>query len=385
MEIELKPLDRRIVAWLAERERGWRLDRLPEDLARDMAKEFRRKTGNDPGTEREMESDGALTYPEVPVDNGRASFPEDGPADGYLTKKDWMDACSYLDEAIEKRLSGGHLGLLEDRGAVDNHDTKRWYVADHFARFQLDVLEKAEKTVARKRTGSAGVIRRIRSERLSRTEGYGLETLATSALRYLFPGDEVDVRQGVWRRMPNVEIDVLVEETLSGTLWLGSCKRDPERQAPGNDWRHFLNLTKEVEGLKEDECPSGYKELPDRRFLFVSPVITEDARERLAEKAAEFLGSDIGRDMDRPLEWFTMDIADMLEGRGPRPLPLLEPGKDMGKPRREPLDSKAKEHDGHHPPETEFEPVSQAAERTESPDNAEEPETENDDGTNFGM
>jgi len=318
MKIELRPLDRMIIAWLTERERGQRLDRLPEDMVRRLAEEFRRKPGD------------------APSGFGRTVIPEKISADIPLTKEDWKDAYACLYVAIEERLSDEHLGLLENRSAVDDHDVKRWYVADHFARFQFGVLEKAEKTVVRRQVGSADVIRRIRRERLARTEGYGLETLATAALRYLFPGDDVDVRQGVWRRTPNAEIDALVVETGSRSLWLGSCERDPERQAPEKDWRHFMGLTEKVEGLKKDECPSVFLDFPDRRFLFVSPVITDEDREELVEKVGKFLDSDMGRDMDRPLEWFTLDIADMLDGRGPRPMPMPEPkarkddGTDFG-------------------------------------------------------
>jgi len=352
MEIELRSLDRRFVAWLAERERGQRLDDLPEGLARHMAKAFRRKPvtgsgadlGDDPSDTDPAEPSGGsdtdreatMEIPEV-AGAGQADS-EEGP----LSKKDAADARGYFDKVIRKRLSGEHLGLLEERSAVDDHDTKRWYVADHHARFQLDVLEYTEKKVARKQVRTANVIRRTLLERLSRTEGYGLETLALAALTYLFDSDDVDIQQGVWRRKPDTaEIDVLaVDEAPPGTLWLGSCKRNPERQDPKKDWKNFMNLTKSVDGLKAEESPSVFLDLPDRRFLFISPEFSEDTRVDLADKALE-MQSETGE----TLGWFTMDISDMLEGRGPRPLPLPEPKRDMKRTRRESPDFEAEEPD----------------------------------------
>ncbi len=59
------------------------------------------------------------------------------------------------------------------------------------------------------------------------------------------------------------------------------------------------------------------------RFLFVSPVFDETTKERLARKAADLM-ADIPEEHGIT-DWLTMDIPDMLEGKGPQPLQLPGP------------------------------------------------------------
>ncbi len=293
MEIQLRPLDRDIVAWLAEKPGGHPLHILPNSLRKRAAESFRE------------------TFPE------KAATP------------DSQAAGLYLDEAIGRRLSGRHLGLLERRCAIDDHESERWHVADDHARFQLDVLEHARKRIDRDPLMSPGAARRLYRERMERMEGSGLETLAVSALEHLFatgadaipPGrrDSIALQHGAWRRNPPAEIDFLaMDETAPGTLWLGSCKRTATGHDPATDWRNLQNYLKPVPtGLGERGHPGGMQDFR-RRFLFVSPVFDDAAKEGLARKAADLMaGLPEGHGITG---WFTMDIPGMLEEKGPRPL-----------------------------------------------------------------
>ncbi len=293
MEIQLRPLDRETLAWLAERPGGQLLHNPPSELRRKLAEGF------------------------------REAFPE------KKGTPDRQAAAGYLDDAIGKRLSGSHLGLLEKRNAIDDYGAQRWHVADSHARFQLDVLEHAVRWINEGPPMSPGAVRRLLRERMERMEGSGLETLAVSALDHLFTTsglrDGIALQHGAWRRDPPAEIDFLAEdETVPQTLWVGSCKRMAKGHDPEADWGNLWNYLKPVaEGSREGRHLDGIREY-QRNFVFVSPVFDDAAKQRLAARAAG-LNERNASVRHGIAGWFTMDIPDMLEGKGPQPLQLPGP------------------------------------------------------------
>jgi len=330
MEIELKPPDRRIVAWLAEKPGGHVLADLPEDLVRDLARAYRAEPPVGSGTNREMESAEAPRSPTISTDTGRTAFPEDGSADVPLTEEDWWDARAYLDRTVRKKLSGKHLGLIGNRSAVDGGKTERWHVTDRHAVFQLRALEAVNLDSKDLDIHTLNLMRREAMEEL---EGGGLETLAFIALKHLFRkrADRMAFTANVWRRKPvTAEFDILVRDRSGAKIaWIGCCKRNPSGHVPKTDIAG-------LERLLDDGDIGVFGEVRDfrKRMVSVSPSFTKKVTEGLATKVADAMA---GTDLD--VEWYVLDIRDMLEDRRPRPLPLPEPGSGNEPPEPEVKDS----------------------------------------------
>ena len=308
MEVELRPGDRELLAWLAEKPGGHMLRDLPAGLRPALAAEFRKREPD------------------------RAELPED------------RAAVEAAHDAVVRRLSGEHLGLLERRNAVDDPDgAERWHVADNNARFHLDVLEKAERETATLVTAPPGAVASRFRERMQHAEGRGLETLAFAALGHLFEAgcaaippvsmDKIRLERGAWRKDPgSPEIDLLAIEwpaipepgvplTDPGLLWAGFAKRAPDRHRPDKDCRTLAAWLAPVPENRRAESSLAPLRGWDHYLLFVSPVFGKRDIEELANKVDRARAAAPGETRG----WFAMDIADMLSGRGPRSLAPPEP------------------------------------------------------------
>lgn len=300
MEVALRPLDRDIVTWLAETRGGRSLDTLPGRLETALAARFRE---------------------EFPA---QAEMPS-----GHMAER-------LLEDEILPRLSGRHLGLLARRDALDDRGAARWHVSDNHARFQIDVLEGAERAAAAARITASDEVSRIRSERMAWAEGAGAETLAFAALEWLFergcdlvPAGRIattDLLHGEWRKAPPAEIDILARERRPApgpdALWVASVKRNADRHDPRAACRSLAALLAPAPADSAVEDRLEPLRACAVNHLFVSPEIDRDAAERIAARVAETVASM----PDAPrATWFVMDIDDMLSGRGPRPLSRPRP------------------------------------------------------------
>jgi len=198
----------------------------------------------------------------------------------------------------------------------------------------------------------------MRREAMAELEGGGLETLTFIALKHLFRkrADRMAFSSNVWRRKPDAEIDILVRDCSGAEIaWIGCCKRDPAGHAPKAD-------IADLERLLEDGGIGAFGEVrgfKKKRMISVSPSFTEKVKDGLALKVADAM-----EETDMTVDWYTLDIPDMLAGRGPRPLLLPEPKKDIKKdPVRSddhPPEPGAKGPEDNLPPETEFKPILKA-------------------------
>ena len=330
MEVQLRPADRALLAWLAEKESGREVSGLRDP--------------DDPRGQRILEGLAVALrqlHPEA-VDHVVACEEAGARREGREPDPDRAVERAGLREALEGRLSGEHLGLVERCPAADDSRTERWHVADEHARFQLEVLEGTEKDAAHARLTSEEPVAALRRARMQRAEGRGLETLAKAGLTRLFRDGggvvapdqlrRTDLSRSDWRKAPKVaEIDLLTverrpdgDETLPGRLWFGFAKRNPDGH----------NLVRNSTHAERWLAPAPHDERADARMarlrsweramLLVSPVLGEDDLARLAHRAVQAC-----RDEDAPARaidsWYAMDIADLLAGSGPVPLARAEP------------------------------------------------------------
>ena len=310
MEVQLRPLDRKVVAWLAEKPGGQRLDELPGELRAPLAAEALRE----------------------------------GLAQG---DDEVVLAQAALRNLLETRLSGQHLDLVARREALDEPGIERWHVTDEHARFQLDVLEKTEEMAGQLHIQARARVAALRRERMQRAEGPGLESLAEASVKQLLafgapgfaePGalDRSDVFPGAWRRAPQAEIDLLALEheevqdarTVGpGTLWGVFSKRTATEHAPVRDGRHVANWLSRAGNTAVERYLAPFRAW-ERCLVSVAPVWTQAAEAGLVDKVLAARQSDpAAGEVD---SWHVMDIPDMLAGRGPRtlqPPPPPPPGE----------------------------------------------------------
>ena len=245
-----------------------------------------------------------------------------------------------LRHILEARLSGQHLGLVDRRNAVDDRNVQRWYIDDNHARFHLDVLEKVHDMVI----GSGfpitpEEIADLRRERMADAEGQGLETLTFAGLKHLYgieyptrPTDPPERRRlthGAWRQLPRAEVDILLRDDSADRLWGVFAKRPADRHRPAPDCRHVANWLLPLQETARNE--------PDRRWngamarlrtrprglLFVARSFGAKDIAALERRIGEAILSE--PEVKAVSEWSVMDIADMLSGRGPRPIRAPRP------------------------------------------------------------
>ncbi|MCY4304708.1 MAG: AAA family ATPase [Aestuariivita sp.] len=311
MEIELRESDRAIVRWLAEKPEG-------RNLTTDLKTRESRPAVN--RIKKELQKE----HPNTDI-------------------SDYEKARTLIEEAIEQRLSSGHLGLLQARAPLDSEDRIKWSVSDNFARFQLQVLEKAESDRV---DLDLFTRRRRQSQRI--LEGYGLESLCQAALRDLthtgcpsFPKEEYPFtliianpeitgpKVAELGGTKQTEFDALIrirprsDPSYFGHLWIISVKRGVTRHDAAQDIEALDRFFANPSATWMKEIFNGGNPLRyQRHYMFVSPVIEDAERSPLIDQAVAMRHSHETERMDH---WYCMDIADMMSGRGPQPLPLPEP------------------------------------------------------------
>ena len=304
IEIEVRPGDRALLAWLAEKPKGHDLRKMPSSVMAGLADEFRR---------RPEAVAHAITCEEAAAQrSGRKPDPERAVGRAALR------------EALEHRLSGAHLGLVGKRDAVDDVRARRWWVSDEHARFQLDVLEKTAREIARPGPKTEEKIAALLRQNMRQAEGPGLETLALAALERWFGPAGTAIRHGAWRRKPEAEVDMLADG--GDRLWGVFAKRNPYGHDPKRDSGHVVDWLRPLASpkLKDMEKDLGGLRVMERCLLFVSPSFGDDALADLAARIDEVVRTDPGA--QAVLYWYAMDIRDMLDGNAPVPLKTPKPG-----------------------------------------------------------
>ncbi len=301
MEIQLRPPDRAVLAWLSERAGGHRLEDLPERLWPTLAAQAR-KEGHE-GTEEDL-------------------------------------AQVALRHILERRLSSQHLGLVLPRNAVDDRNVQRWYVDDNHARFQLDVLEKAQAIMEDPAfLATPEEVSELRRERMADAEGRGLETLVLAGLKHLFameyparPTDPPERRRfthGAWRRTPAAETDILLRDDSADRLWGVFAKRSADRHRPASDCRHVANWLHPLQGpamgspvQRRNDALTRLR-TRERCILFVALSFDERSLKALERRISEASADE--PDARAVSGWFVMDVDDILSGRDPRPVRVPQP------------------------------------------------------------
>ena len=250
-----------------------------------------------------------------------------------------------INDAIEQRLSGTHLGFLRPRELLNSDGIIKWAVNDHFAQFQMQVIEPFEN--ARKRE----ITQKDQLKQMANAEGMGLEAFAAEAMRYLFKvgadnlpkgqDGRCDIRHHVERKGVIGDIDVFVIHQREGNnperihegrrdFWIGSVKRRPEsfRHINSNqietdvarDMRRVQDMIKPLTvgsfDLQEDFKT---KWRNDVHFVVISRSFSDSERQVVAQDIANARAMNPDHGITHV---YSMDIADMMSGRGPQLLTL---------------------------------------------------------------
>jgi len=304
MEVELRASDLALVRWLASRPSGYTINTALRDRSyRTVFKKI--KT--------------AL----------QKEHPDEKIAD--------TDVSDKVHDAIWKRLSGDHLGLLEKKPYLDDRADVKWRVCDNFVRFQLAVLEQVEIVVDEDPSVVMPEdIDQRRRRFMTTLEGYGLESLAAGFFQYMVEQGSAAFPKGnfgnttvflnLQTKFPaEAEFDVLTVMRPSsmnhhqGHLWVVSAKRDPSHHRVRNDLQaldRFFNPldAPHIKGLFKTTDPLSYQ----RHYVFLSPTMTSLARKRCLGQVAAARRN--RNDVSRIDHWYSMTIDDMMSGCGPQSL-----------------------------------------------------------------
>lgn len=320
MEVELRPSDLAIVRWLASQPSGYSIE---TDLRhRDHRPVF---------------------------DTIKTALRKEQPGED-LTDADISDK---VHDVIRKRLSGEHLGLLRSRAPLNSEGKVKWSVADHFARFQLRVLEPFAD-VAHVDAGESDVLDSDRLGAFRSIEGYGLEIFASTGLRFLFEiGTDVlpagqAKRTRLYTSLERKDIpgdfDIfLVHHQKHPTspanhdgdrhFWIGSAKRSAgefcqtKKRQDGsltttiwNDIKRlniFLKPLSVGDALTQAHFQAKWKK--EVNFVVISRSFTDAEKAAIAQEIANIFAADCDHGIDHV---YSMDISDILSRRGPQPLKL---------------------------------------------------------------
>ena len=320
MEIELRASDHAIVRWLAEKPEGW-------NLATDLHAPTNRAAVHAIKTALQNESpDAALS--------------------------DSTNVHTYVQDAINRRLSGAHLGLLCSRAPLDSENRIKWSVADNFARFQLQGLEPFE-TVR-----TAEIAQKNQAKTLTNLEGSSLEAFSADSLRHLFDvgADHLlegqmgrcDIRHRVERKNMAGDVDVLVIHHQEGPnpdrihdgprdFWIGSVKRRAQTFLRIKSNRTDTDVARDIQRVQEVLKPLtvGPSDLIEDfktewrhavHFVVITRSFTNTELQAIAQEIADVFAEYPCHGIDQV---YSMDIADVISGRGPQPLPLPEPTQEI--------------------------------------------------------
>ncbi|MCY4289768.1 MAG: ATP-binding protein [Aestuariivita sp.] len=320
MEIELRESDRAIVRWLAAKPEG-------RNMATDLAAPAERAAVQ--AIQTALQKD----HPETDV-------------------SDHATARTLIEEAIERRLSGAHLGLLQACAPLDSADQIKWSVVDNFARFQLQGLEPFAQGV-RAAESEHQILAKDRVSALQHLEGYGLEQFAARALRHLFEtgADHLPAGQAgrtrLYTRFERTDVPgdldiVLIHHKEHPTspknydgerdFWIGSAKRAAGAFSATQTRRPVSSMTplqQDIARIPAFLAPlSGEDTLTQTHFseewrgrvnyILIARIFTDTEKAQAARALAETFAAHPDPGIDQV---YSLDIADIMSGRGPQPLP----------------------------------------------------------------
>ena len=325
MEVELRPSDLALVRWLASRPSGYSIDT-------DLGHRDHRQAFNAIKTALQKEQ------------------PDENISDTNILDKSH--------DAIRKRLSGEHLGLLDTRSPLDSASKTKWFVCDNFARFQLNVF-KTDNIDDQWAENENEIIETDRLADMRTLEGLGLETFVANGLRTLFetgtdviPSNQARrtwIRTHVEREGIAGDLDVMVihqekhptsPRNYDGNrnFWIGSVKRTASefyRSTKDKDCHRTTALQRDIkrvnlflqpinhgtalalEHFKKNWCR-------EVNFIIISRSFSDADRKEITQEIVEIFkfpqkNSDRNHGIDRV---FMMSIDDIMSGRGPQLLNL---------------------------------------------------------------
>ena len=324
MEVQLRSSDLAIIRWLAEKPSG-------RNLATDLT--------------------AAASRPAVHAIRKalQKEHPDTDVSDAETVR-------TLIEEAIDRRLSDAHLGLLRARAPLDSESRIKWSVNDNFARFQLQGLEPfAPRIRADERAHQVLATERVSA--LQHLEGYGLEQFAARALYHFFAiGTDVlpanaAGRTELYTRLERTDVSgdldiVLIHHKEHPTsaknydglrdFWIGSAKRfakafgatkiRPEDSSMTSLWRDITRIRSFLAPLSGGDVLTQthfFREWRGRvNYVVIARTFTEAEKSQLAQVISDMFAVHPEHGID---DVYSMDIADIMSGRGPQLLPLPEP------------------------------------------------------------
>ncbi len=321
MEVQLRPSDQAIVRWLAEKPEG-------RNLATDLTAPANR-----------------AAFQAI-----RSALQKDDPEAILSTP---ADVRTHVEDAIRRRLSAAHLGLLRERAPLDSEDTIKWSVADNAARFELQGLEPFAQARGADKIAQQ-VLATERMSALQHLEGYGLEQFAARALHHLFDVGTDHLPEGqagrTWlytrctRTDVSGDLDILLihhkahptsPKNYDGVrdFWIGSAKRSAQAftaiQTQPQDGSS-TTLQKDIARIPSFLTPLSVgsaltqthfsKQWRGRvHYVVIARSFTDAEKALVSQTIADAFAVLPDHGIDAV---YSLDIADMMSGRGPQPLPL---------------------------------------------------------------
>ncbi len=260
-------------------------------------------------------------------------------------------------DAIQKRLSREHLGLLAAHSPLNSENGTKWSVLDNFAQFQLKVLNSDEIDDQWANTENE-ITEMDRLADMRALEGLGLESIAAQGFRELFATgtDVITSKQArrIWIRtqverkgiVGDLDLMIIHQEkppALSRNcdgnrhFWIGSVKRTATefyQEIEDRDGDRTTALQRDLKRgdlfLQPLDCGKTLTREHFRKkwrheinFVVISRAFTSSDRKSIA-KIFEYHQQRL--ECDRSIRRFIiMTIDDLISGRGPQSLERVPP------------------------------------------------------------
>ncbi|MCY4287688.1 MAG: hypothetical protein OXC63_03765 [Aestuariivita sp.] len=319
LEVELRASDLAIIRWLASRPSGYSIN---TDL---------------------KDSDHCSAFAEIKTAL-QQERPDEEISDDNISEK--------VSDAIQKRMSGEHLGLLAAHSPLNSEKSTKWSVSDNFAQFQLKIFNAGE--IDEQWTDNENEITEMdRLAEMRALEGLGLESFAAHGFRELFdtgtdiiPSNQarrIWIRTHVERKGITGDLDLMIihqekhptssrNHDGNRNFWIGSAKRTASefyraiKDKCGGTTTALQRDLKRVDlFLQPLDCGNALtrehfkkKWRYEINFVVISRTFTRSDREEVT-KILKYhqQNSDCDNGVRR---FFAMTIDDMMSGRGPQSL-----------------------------------------------------------------
>jgi len=198
------------------------------------------------------------------------------------------------------------------------------------------------------------IAQKDQAKTLANLEGSSLEACSADALRHLFDvgtahlpkgqAGRCDIRHRVERKNVAGDVDVLIIHHQEGInpdrihdgprdFWIGSVKRRAQTFLHVKSNRTDTDVARDIQRVQEVLKPLtvGPSDLIEDfktewrqtvHFVVIARSFTDAEKAMVAQAIANTFAAHPGHGIDQV---YSLDIADIMSGRGPQPLPLPEP------------------------------------------------------------